>query len=155
MHVCAHLQFLRDSFDGNKEKFVTQHQRLLKLVVNFTHVFEPIIFTQFLMSSMQLCVLGFQLVVLQSLYQRLVVTFFAIAIIIQLFIYCYGGQNVMDKTAAVADHFYQTDKDFIIIIARANMAAIVKAGFYRATLETLYEILKTAASLITLLKSFT
>lgn len=60
----------------------------------------------------------------------------------------------MEKSSSVADGFYQTDKDLIVIIARAQQSVKIKSGFYEANLATFRAILSAAASLITLLKSF-
>jgi odorant receptor len=117
-------------------------------------LYAPIILAQFLITSMLLCVLGFQLVMFRSFMKRVVIGFYGLNMIIQLFIYTYGGQMIMDKSTSVADKLYQTDKDLIIIIARSHKASIIKAGFYEANSATLCSILSSAASLITLLKSF-
>lgn len=75
-------------------------------------------------------------------------------IIIQLFIYAYGGQLVKDKSSSVAELIYEMDKDLVKIIARAQKASEIGAGFYVADLVTFSSILRSAASLITLLRSF-
>jgi 7tm Odorant receptor len=103
---------------------------------------------------MLLCVIGFQIVVLESLIEKVIASIFGAAIIIQMFIYSFGGQLIADKSSSVAENFYENDKDFIIIIARSQKAAKINAGFYQANLPTFSSILSSAASLITLLQSF-
>lgn len=154
LNVCTHFEILRESFVGDKKKFINRHQMLSEFTENFTKLFKVVIFSQLFCSSMQLCVLGFQLVAIRSFYHRAVVAVFGLAIIIQLFIYCYGCQLILDKTTEVADHLYVLDKDFVIIIARAHKGKKVKAWFYDPSLSTMSAILSSAASLITLLRSF-
>lgn len=154
LNICAHFDILRESFDGDKKKFIKKHQQLLALIEKLKKLYEPIILAQFLITSLLLCVLGFQLVMFHTFLKRIVVAFFGLAMVIQLFVYTYGGQLVMDKSVSVADNLYQTDKDLIVIIARSHKASIIKSGFYVASSETLTSILSSAASLITLLKSF-
>jgi odorant receptor len=155
LNICAHFDFLRESFDGDKKKFIKKHQELLSLADEIDRLFKPIIFAQFMISSMLLCVLGFQLVMHRDLFKRLVVTVYGLAIIVQLFYYSYGGQLVMDKSSSAADNLYQLDKDFTMVIARAQKPCVIKAGFYEASSATFTTILSSAASLITLLQSFT
>lgn len=85
---------------------------------------------------------------------RIVVITFGLTIVIQLFIYAYGGQLVKDKSSSVADLLYQLDDDLIMVIKRAQKATVIKTVFYEADLPTFTTIFRTAASLITLLRSF-
>lgn len=154
LNICAHFDFLRVSFNGDKKKFAQRHKIILELAEDLNKFYQPVVLVQFLISSTLLCVIGFQLVVLESFFKRIICAIFGFGIIIQLFIYSYGGQIIIDKSSAVADDFYQLDRDLIIIIARAQKAQTIKSGFYEANLPTFKSILGAAASLITLLKSF-
>lgn len=91
---------------------------------------------------------------LDGVLKKLVPGFFGVAIIIQLFIYSFGAQLIMDKSTSVIDDFYDTDKDFVLIIARGQKPTTIESGFYKADLETFSKILGNTASLITLLQSF-
>jgi len=154
LNLCAHFDILRSSYDGDCKKFVKQHQKLLELSTTFKKLFKPIVFTQFLVTSMLLCVLGFQLVVFESFVKKFFTSMFGLTVIIQLLFYAYGGQMIMDKSSSVGDLLYATNKDLIIIIARAQKATIIQAGIYKATAGTFTTIVNSAASLIALLQSF-
>lgn len=154
LNICTHFEILRESFDGDKEKFIKKHRSILELAEELNRLYKPVVFAQFLISSMLLCVIGFQLVMLDNFIGRVVVAIFGFAIIIQLFIYAFGGQLIVDKSSSVAEHIYGTDKEFIVIIARSQNAAVIKSGFYQANLPTFSAIMSSAASLITLLQSF-
>lgn len=154
--ICAHLDNLRESFDGNfgnKKNFVERHQKILELIDDLNRFFQPIVFVQFFSSSMLLCVLGFQLVMLQNFIKWATAAVFGVTIISELFIFAYGGQLILDTSLSVCDHFYESDKDLIILIRRAHKASKVKMGFYEATLPYFCAILGSAGSLITMLKS--
>jgi odorant receptor len=112
------------------------------------------VFAQHFLSSMLLCVIGFQLVVHEAFSERFEHVSFGLSIILQLFIYSYGGQLIMDKSSSVADELYEIDKDFVAIIQRAQKPSSIEAGFYKASLPLFTTIMNSAASLITILKSF-
>jgi len=153
LNICAHFDILRESFDDNKKKFVDQHQKLLTLVEDLNNFYKPVVFTQFLVTSMLLCVLGFQLVMHETFFQKMCAAFFGLSVTIQLFFYAYGGQLITDKSSSVADLLYDTDKDLVLIIARAQKPTFIEAGIYKATSGTFRAIMSSACSLITLLQS--
>jgi odorant receptor len=154
LNIGAQFDILKKSFNDNRKKFIEQHQEILKLCEDLKRLTKPVIFTQFFLTSMQLCVIGFQLVMLEGLVKRIVPAFFGVAIIIQLFIYSYGGQTVLDKSS-FAEEFFDNDENLILIIRRAQKVVVFKAGFYEANLSSFQTIVNNTASLITLLKSFT
>lgn len=155
LSVCAHFDFLAKSYDGDKKKFSERHQKLLDLAEDLCSVMRPVVFMQFGISAMLLFVLGFQVVMEEDVLKRFVAASFGLSIIIQLFVYSLGGQMILDKSSAVADDFYETDIDLVIIIARAQNPIKVTAWFYEVSFPTLSAILSSAGSLITMLKSFT
>jgi odorant receptor len=153
LNICAQFDILRESFDGDKKKFIENHLKLLDLVKELNRFYKPIVFAQYFISSMLLCVIGFQILMHANYLDRVEDLMFGVAIIIQLFIYSYGGQLIVDKSLSVADGFYELEKDFILIIQRAQKQSIIEAGFYKASLPLFTSIMNSAASLITLLKS--
>lgn len=152
-NISAHFDILKNSFDGDKAKFVKYHQEVLDIAKDLDRLAKPAVLAQFLISSMLLCVIGFQIVTLEDFYRKIIVVIFGFAVIIQLFTYALGGQLVMDKAALVADNFYQLDRDLLIIMARTQKPLKIKAGFYETNLPTFSTILSSAASLITLFQS--
>jgi hypothetical protein len=154
LNICAHFDILRDSFDGDKKKFIEKHHKILELADELNRLYKPIVFAQHFLSSTNLCVIGFQFVVDKSIPKRFEDSVFALTVIMQLFIYSYGGQLIMDKSSSVADDLYEIDKDFVTIIQRAQKPSVIEAGFYKASLPLFTTIMNSAASLITLLKSF-
>lgn len=154
LNIGAQFDILRESYKGDKKKFVQDHQEIIDLSEDLIELVKPLILVQFFISSMALGGMGVQLTLSESIVKRIIALAFGCAMIIQLFSYCYGGQLIMDKSSSIADHFYELDKDFIIIIARGQNALTVKVGVYEANLPTFSVILNSAASFITLMKSF-
>jgi hypothetical protein len=147
------FDILRQSYDGDKKKFINKHQAIVDLSRDLVSFYKPIIFNQFLVSSMQLCLIGFQIVMIENFFLRIPVVFFAVGFLIQIFVYALGGQLLMDKSASVAENFYDLDKDVIMIIARAQKAEVVKVGFFRADLPTFVSMMNSVWSLIAVLQS--
>jgi hypothetical protein len=106
------------------------------------------------MSSLELCFQGFQLIMADSVHQLIINLTFACSFVVEVFFYCYASQLIQDKSSSVAKDFYECDKEFIIIIARSQKAEVVKSGFFEVNLVTFTSIMRSALSLITLLKSF-
>jgi hypothetical protein len=153
LNISAQLDILRESFDGDKKKFVEEHFQLLELTKELNHIFKPILFFIFLLISSLLCGLGFQLVVLQNIGDRIVVAIFGTTIIIKFFFYSYGGQLIVNRSELIAQNFYNCDRDFLIMIAMPLKTNAIKSAFYTADLPTFLNVLRSAGSLITLLKS--
>jgi gustatory receptor len=145
---------LRESFDGDKKKFVKKHLQLLELVKELNDIFKEIVFCQFLLSSMLLCVLGFQVVAVKSVASMIVPAVYSFTIIIQLFVYSFGGQHIVDTSDAVSKNIYKVDRDSTVIIARPHQRTLIKSVFFTADLPSFLFIIRSTGSLITMLKSF-
>lgn len=89
----------------------------------------------------------------ENIFKKIVALVFGLAIIIQLFVYSFGGQQIMDKSLSVTSEIYELDKDYLLVILRSKRLLKIEAGFYHACLPTFRAILSSAASLMTLLKS--
>ena len=72
---------------------------------------------------------------------------------LELLIYSYGGQKVMDSSMAVCDDVYEIDKNYLFIMMRSQMAVEMKSGFFHACLPIYMILIKRTMSLITLLQS--
>jgi hypothetical protein len=128
--------------------------QLLKLSEELNQTYKQIIFLQFMNISTLLCVLGFQVVIVDSVTGRIVPAIFGLTMLIQLLVYAFGGQLVLDKSKTVAENLYKIDRDMILMIARPLKPVVMKSGFFKADLPTFVSIINAAGSLITMLKSF-
>ncbi|CAO1423908.1 unnamed protein product [Diamesa serratosioi] len=100
LNICAHFNIIRSSTfeeDFNYKSFIKCHQELIALCTDLNEIYVLVIFTQFLVCSMLLCGIGFQLVMTPDFFKILVLLAFSCAILIQLFIYAYGGTLIMEE----------------------------------------------------------
>jgi hypothetical protein len=79
---------------------------------------------------------------------------YSLTITIQLFVYSFGGQLIVDTTDAVSKNVYEVDRDSTVIIARPHQRTLIKSVFFTADLPSFLFIMRSTASLITMLKSF-
>ncbi|CAO1428319.1 unnamed protein product [Diamesa hyperborea] len=152
LNICAHFQIIRSltfKEDFNYKSFIKCHQEIIVLCND--EIYVPVIFTQFLVCSMLLCGIGFQLVMTPDFYNILLLLTFSGATLIQLFIYAYGGTLIMEESGAIVENLYS--KDLILSIQIANKKSCIKSGFFTASLPTFLTILSSAGSYITLLRS--
>lgn len=153
MNVCANFDIIRESFECDKKKFIKRHQKLLALVSEINQFFQPVVFMQYLTSSIMLCVVGFQLITLESYLDKATVAVLSSAIAFELLIFSYSGQLILDKSTRCAESFYQGDNDSAIVCMLAKKGCLIQAWFYTATLPTMSNILSGASSLIAVLNS--
>lgn len=151
MYIGKHFELLAKSFDGDKKKFVQRHQSIFDVAEDLRDLIKPILFIQFMTCSLKFCVYMFT--ALQS--DNLIKQFGVIAIVFwQQLEYCFGGQYLMDRSMAVAEEFYSSDKDNLIIIARAQKKFSIKAYLYEANIEFIAFVLNSAFSLLAVLRNF-
>lgn len=153
----AHFDSLAKTFDGDKKKFILRHMKLLELGSELGDLMRPIIFSNFLISSLLLCVQCFQLVLHDDTVKRIIAASFASSAVIQLFVLCLAGQMLADISSSIAelsDRFYETDRDLVIIMSRSQNPVKITAWFFEVSLPTLSTMINASGSLVTMLKSF-
>lgn len=89
----------------------------------------------------------------EGLVEKILPAIFGTSVSTQLFIYCYGGQLLLDGTKSVAKDLYDLDRDFNIIAARTKKPSQIKAFFFTADLPAFVSIINSTGSLITMLES--
>ncbi|CRL04265.1 CLUMA_CG017364, isoform A [Clunio marinus] len=148
------IQRAADTETEDKKILIGHHSKVLKVADQLVALMEPIIFVQFLIGSLTLCVVGFQLVMSDDFVQKFVVTFLGLSVTGQLFFYSLFAQLLADYSTTAADFSFALDTDYVLFIMRAQKSVVVKGGFYLATLETFNDIVSSAGSLIALMQSF-
>lgn len=138
---------------GDKKNFIEEHQKVLDSAKALNNLFKPVVLIQFFATSTLLCVQGFQLIMLDNVFNKIVALIGGVTIITQLFVYSYGGHLIMDTSSSVADLLYEVKKENVMIIQRAQRPALIEVGFFKANLIAFTSVLSSTASLITLLKS--
>ncbi|XP_075147918.1 odorant receptor 82a [Haematobia irritans] len=175
INLVAHLKSLQHFIQNNTyEKsdkelqsdlslYVRYHNVILDLYQEVRNIYSPIVFGQFLITSLQVCVIIYQMVTHMNTFLVLVInSTFLCSILLQLFIYCYGGEilkveSLMVGIAVQLSKWYNLKPShrrmLCLLMLRSQREAIIKAGFYEASLANFMAILKAALSYITLIQS--
>lgn len=130
------------------------HRQILNLNRRLNKLFKSIIFTEFIIAGFVLCVTGFQVIIAKNFYQVLTALMHGVAGLIDVTIYSYGGQKVLDSALTVSKKAYKIDKRLLLIIMMSQKEQKFDTGLFDASLRTLSIMLSRTMSFITLLKSF-
>lgn len=151
----AHLNILRDIVHETQVKdFVIYHREIISLTQKLNKLFRPIIFVEYVVVVTILCVTGVQVLLYDDYGKILGALFHASAALLDITVYSYGGQRIIDASLTVCDQVYKIDKDYVIIISMSQKALKFDTGFFETSLDTLSIILSRTMSFITLVKSF-
>ncbi|KAM7364736.1 odorant receptor 82a [Cochliomyia hominivorax] len=175
INLVSHLKILQKSIEGNTflkadkdlhnelKSYIEYHNLILSLYNELRHIYSPIVFGQFLMTSLQVCVIVYQMVKHINTFLVLIINItFLTSILLQLFIYCYGGEilkleSLMVGISVQLSNWYNLKPShrrmLLLLMLRSQREAIIKAGFYEASLANFMAILKAAVSYITLIQS--
>ncbi|KAH8374528.1 hypothetical protein KR200_000558 [Drosophila serrata] len=142
---------------------VDYHEELLSLSTKLRSIYMPTVFGQFVITSLQVGVIIYQLVThMDSIMDLLLYASFFASIMLQLFIYCYGGEIIkveslqVDVAVRLSNWYLASPRirrSLSMIIMRSQREVLIRAGFYDASLANFVAICRTALSLITLIKS--
>lgn len=155
LYFHAHLKILRTIInDIDFEEFIEHHRNILKVALKFKNLFKEIVFFEYLFMTILLCVDGFQTIACNIISKKLNFFFHTVNSFVDLFIYSYGGQILMDSAMSVCDLNDKIDKNHVFLILKAQTELKIGNEFFSATLPFLCTILNRVMSLITLLQSF-
>ncbi|XP_067626408.1 odorant receptor 82a [Eurosta solidaginis] len=143
--------------------YVKYHVHLLSMSKRVQDIFKPIIFGQFFMTSLEVCVIIYQLVTHMGVFMEMVIycTFLS-SILLQLLIYCYGAEFLKIESLAVGSavqlsQWYNLPPRhryvLRLMMQRSQREINIRAGFYEASLGSFVNILKAAMSYITFIQS--
>jgi len=138
----------------NVKEFVDYHQKILDISKQMNKLFSPIIFGEYLVLSVLFCVLALEVVISKNFIDLIPFFFHGIASLMDLMIYSYCGQKVMDSAARVCEDCYEINKDHHIIMLRTKRELKIESMMYHASLPMSSLIMGRTMSLITLMKSF-
>ncbi|CAG9801717.1 unnamed protein product [Chironomus riparius] len=155
INICAHFEILRNIINEiNVKEFVDYHQKTLELATKLNKIFGIVIFGEYLILSVIFCVIGFQVVISEDLIHSVPMMFHGTAALINLLIYSYGGEIIMDHANKVCEDCYKINKDYLIVMMRTKHEYKVESMMYHASLPTFSLIMGRTMSMITLLESF-
>lgn len=155
LNLAAHLEILRIIIDkSNVKEVVKYHRDIIKLTQKLTKLYKPIIFTEYVVVVTIFCGTGVQMLLYNDIGKILSAMLHATAALVDIAVFAYGGQKVIDASLAVGDDVYKIDKDLILVIKMSQKALKFDTGFFDSSLHTLSIILSRSMSFITLVKSF-
>ncbi|KRG00474.1 uncharacterized protein Dwil_GK27912, partial [Drosophila willistoni] len=142
---------------------VDYHVELLNLSKQLRLIYMPIVFGQFLITSLQVGVIIYQMFTNITSAMALLVYFsFFGSIMLQLFIYCYGGEIIKNESFEIGVALQLSDwhlasphqrRSLAFIMLRSQKKVVIKAGFYEASLANFLAICRAAMSIITAIKT--
>ncbi|KAL5280380.1 Or82a family protein [Megaselia abdita] len=173
----THFEILQDKFRNSRfddpshnisslKSLVLYHIKLLELTDSLNNTFKEIIFGQIVLTAVQMCLILFQILQFSenlNLFNALPNYCFFMAILLEFFMYCYGGQLITNESFNVSlaiqeSSWYNLRADerafVLIMMARTQKPLHITSGVFVASLDTFGVILKTACSYVTFMRSF-
>lgn len=156
MNICAHLKIIRLAMnERDLKETVDHHNQIIDIVAKLNKLFNIILFTEYAVKSVILCVLGFLIFMSDDPVIVSVSMSHGLAGVIELMIFSYGGQKIMDYAEEICVECYEIDKNYLIVMLRTKYKLRLYSLMYDACLPTVTLIMNRTLALITLLKSFT
>lgn len=153
MNISAHFEIMQDLIHEIPIKeFAVHHQRLLSLGSKINKIFKFIVLEEYLMLSLLLCVLDFQIVINENKTKAIPGFFHGMAAITELLIFSYGGQKVMDSARDVCKNSYDPQHYFIMMRTKRELK--IESLTFHASLPTFSTTMSRTMSLIALMESF-
>ncbi|XP_077266957.1 odorant receptor Or2-like [Temnothorax americanus] len=175
MHMCGQFAILQMNFTelgceefSYRTKLATllkRHYQLMYLSHYLEKTFTLVILAQVFMSVLVLCVEGFLLLLsleMNDTFAAAKHSIFIVALLVQLFLYCFAGQTLEFQSKGLAYAIYKSPwytfdlsmmKNLPLIILRAVNSQQLTAGkFVAINLMTFKEILKASVSYLSVLR---
>ncbi|EFN89554.1 Putative odorant receptor 85d [Harpegnathos saltator] len=175
LHICAQVKILKSNlidFDFMKPQInkrfnalIQRHGDLMEMTKILSNVVSFILLMQLFLSSILLCILGFQLILALKLnnFAMLVKSFMILnTFLAQITIYCVIGDYLKSQMEEVGTFIYQSTwynlpakltKSLSFIIMRSQFPVQLQAGnFIVVNLATYMSILKTSISYLSVLR---
>ncbi|XP_017759730.1 PREDICTED: odorant receptor 4-like [Eufriesea mexicana] len=178
-HACGQLnvvmlwitEYVNDSRDkkaGTLNKIgviVEQHLRTLKFISFIEEVLNRIYFLELFRCTMDICILSYYILaewVDHDIKNLATYFFILISILFNIFILCYMGEILSEKSKKVGEAVYMTNwyhlpersiLDLILIITRSSVVVHITAGkFIRMSIYTFGDVVRTGFAYLNLLR---
>ncbi|XP_030387135.1 putative odorant receptor 98b [Scaptodrosophila lebanonensis] len=142
------------------------YQTTLDMSRELNDCFRPLICTQFFVGSLHLGVLSFQMSSNLTEPELLFFAAFTASILVQVYIYCYCGECIMEQSRRFSETIYESPwhlyaiaspsirRSLIISMMRSQRGIVIDGYFFEANMATFLSIVQKAMSYIALLQSF-
>nr|AXY83399.1 putative odorant receptor 54 [Conopomorpha sinensis] len=141
---------------------VKHHQHIIEFVKELSSIFRLPIFFQIVISSIVLCMAVYKISVTNEPVELITMIFYLICVLLELMMYCYPGDLLMNKSLAVSEAAYSGDwvncdlrtrKMLLLMIMRSQRPMVINAGgVYKLCLPTAATVVQTSYSYYAMLK---
>ncbi|XP_065165890.1 odorant receptor Or2-like isoform X2 [Atheta coriaria] len=116
---------------------VEHHIKILDIAGDVENIFCYLLLSQFAISVLAICNTWFQFMLEDNLIKILFLSFYALALLNQIALYCLYGDQVMQKSQDLRDACYMSDwyksnkmvaKNMLLIMERAKRPTVITAG---------------------------
>nr|QZH55111.1 odorant receptor 15 [Achelura yunnanensis] len=169
----VHLDVLREELqeldhgDNAYKRLVTcikYHQHIIEYATGVAAVFGIAMFCQFVASSVIICMTLFKITITTEPIELMTIVFYLLCVCLELFLYCYSGDLLMNKSFLVSEASFpgvwsndiRSHRASLMIAVRAQRPLAVKAGgVFTVSLPTAVAIMQTAYSYYAVLQQKT
>uniref|UniRef100_A0A0K8TVC1 Odorant receptor n=1 Tax=Epiphyas postvittana TaxID=65032 RepID=A0A0K8TVC1_EPIPO len=140
---------------------VQYHQRIIGYVEEMADIFGLPIFCQFVISSVVICMTIYKITVTKEPVEMVTMVFYLICVFMELLMYCYPGDVLLNKSLLISDAAYpndwsgdrKTSRVLLLVAMRAQRPLVIDAGgLFRVCLPTAAAVVQTAYSYYALLR---
>ncbi|XP_072762547.1 uncharacterized protein [Anoplolepis gracilipes] len=146
---------------GRLSEHILHHLYIIRLAKIINKVFSQVIFVQFFASIIVLCTMLYYLSSHMTITDIATMTVFLICMFVQIFVYCWAGNEVILKSIGLGEAVYQMDwilmpineqKDLLMIMKRSTRPIKLSSSFLvTLSLESYCNLLKASYSVFNLL----
>nr|QZA75627.1 odorant receptor 27 [Plutella xylostella] len=139
------------------------HQKIIRFVEEIESIFGVAVFCQFASSCIIACMTAFRMTITNEPTQIINLVFYLLTILIELLVYCYFGDVLINKSQQVAEAVYasswqqtslKTQRSLMLLMLRAQRPLSITAGKqFNLSLETFVVILKSSYSYFAVLNN--
>ncbi|XP_025266811.1 odorant receptor 46a-like [Camponotus floridanus] len=143
---------------------ILHHLCIIRLAKMINKVFSQVIFIQFFVSILVLCISLYYLYSHVIIIDIISLIIYVLCMFVQIFIYCWAGNEVILKSTGLSDAVYEMDwismpinkqKDLLIIMKRSTRPIIFTSSFLvTLSLESYVNLLKASYAAFNFLRQF-
>ncbi|KAH8292579.1 hypothetical protein KR018_003550 [Drosophila ironensis] len=155
---------LRDPEDEHLVGCIHRHRLALKLAEDLNYIFAEIVFVQYMLSYLQLCMMSFRFSRSSWNSQVPFRVTFLVAVFIQISSYCFGGEYLKQQSQAVAQVIFDNGdwwemapekrRLWKTMIMRAQKPSKIFGYMFVVDLPLLLWVARTAGSFLAMLRTF-
>lgn len=155
MYISAHFATLKNTINAMDLKdFVKFHQRVIDLANELNKLFSFIILEECLVLSLLISVMIVRILYSDDILKSVPIFFQVALCLINILIYCYGGQKITDSAGEICENCYEMDGNYMIILLRTKYELKIGSFIFNASLPTFTMIMNWTNALITFVESF-